>query len=87
MSGTVEKLVVTLTRGLAGKRKYHKDVLKALGLSRRLDVTVLPNESSFRGALYKVRHLVRVETDADFAARQKEFCESRALRDPVSLKH
>lgn len=101
-------------------------------------MTVLPNESSFRGALYKVRHLVRgeadgafriavfcsrmfmnnvsgfgragragrsaslhqwvrmalpalhcpaVETDADFAARQKEFCESRALRDPVSLKH
>lgn len=48
-------------RGLAGKRQYHKDVLKAIGLRRRFDTNVINNNGAARGALDRVRHLVQSE--------------------------
>jgi len=84
---SIDKLVVTLVRGLAGKRQYHKDVLKALGLRKRFDCAVLPNSSPVRGSLDKVKHLVSVETGEQFAARQRELCQKLALREPIVVKH
>lgn len=73
--------------GLAGKRGAHKEVLKTLGLRRRLDRTVLPNTPAVRGALARVPHLVDVSTDAAHAAEQRAFCERSAIRPPLHLPH
>ena len=55
------KLRVTLVKSGIGYAQDQKKTLKALGLNR-LNKSVLHNDnSSVRGMLDKVRHLIRVE--------------------------
>jgi large subunit ribosomal protein L30 len=57
----VAKLRVTLIKSGIGYAQDQKKTLKALGLNR-LHKSVLHNDnSSIRGMLDKVRHLIRVE--------------------------
>jgi large subunit ribosomal protein L30 len=57
----VAKLRVTLVKSGIGYAQDQKKTLKALGLNR-LNKSVLHNDnSSVRGMLDKVRHLIRVE--------------------------
>ena len=57
----VAKLRVTLIKSGIGYAQDQKKTLKALGLNR-LHKSVLHNDnSSVRGMLDKVRHLIRVE--------------------------
>jgi large subunit ribosomal protein L30 len=84
MSGT---LFVTLRRGTAGKTKDHLKTLVGLGLRRPRDVRALPNNSGTRGAIEKVKHLVRVETLESVEERLRVAHEHRALREPIDVKH
>ncbi|GAJ21318.1 50S ribosomal protein L30 [subsurface metagenome] len=57
------KLRVTLIKSGIGYAQDQKKTLKALGLNR-LNKSVLHNDnSSVRGMLDKVRHLIRVEEE------------------------
>jgi len=59
----VAKLRVTLIKSGIGYAQDQKKTLKALGLNR-LNKSVLHNDnSSIRGMLDKVRHLIRVEEE------------------------
>jgi len=59
----VAKLRVTLIKSGIGYAQDQKKTLKALGLNR-LHKSVLHNDnSSIRGMLDKVRHLIRVEEE------------------------
>jgi large subunit ribosomal protein L30 len=59
----VAKLRVTLIKSGIGYAQDQKKTLKALGLNR-LNKSVLHNDnSSVRGMLDKVRHLIRVEAE------------------------
>jgi len=59
----VAKLRVTLIKSGIGYAQDQKKTLKALGLNR-LNKSVLHNDnSSVRGMLDKVRHLIRVEEE------------------------
>ena len=55
---------VTLVRGWAGKRRTQQATLRALGLRRTGDSNELPDTPSVRGAIYKVQHLVQVDSAA-----------------------
>ncbi|TES83645.1 MAG: 50S ribosomal protein L30 [Dehalococcoidia bacterium] len=60
---SVAKLRVTLIKSGIGYAQDQKKTLKALGLNR-LNKSVLHNDnSSIRGMLDKVRHLIRVEEE------------------------
>jgi large subunit ribosomal protein L30 len=80
-------LFVTLRRGTAGKTKDHLKTLIGLGLRRPRDVKALPNNSGTRGAIEKVKHLVRVETLESVEERLRVAHEHRALREPIDVKH
>ena len=61
------RLQVTLVKSGIGYGEDQKRTLKALGL-RRLNQSVTHNDSaSIRGMITKVRHLVKVEAQADEA--------------------
>lgn len=48
------KLVITLVRGLAGKKEVYKETCKALGLMKAWKTTEKPNNESVRGMVDKV---------------------------------
>jgi large subunit ribosomal protein L30 len=54
-------LKVTLTRGLAGKRKDQKAVAESLGLNKRNQTKVHPDNEATRGKIAKISHLIKVE--------------------------
>lgn len=83
----VRTLFVTLRRSPIGAPHFHKSVLKALGLSKRHDCVERSNTASVRGALRKVAHLVRIETDAMFRSRRTAEFEATRLRPPIVVKH
>ncbi|CAI5480875.1 unnamed protein product [Closterium sp. Yama58-4] len=56
------RLVVTLKRGLAGKRSDQRATVVALGLRKRESTVEVPNNPSVRGMIEKVKRLVQVET-------------------------
>lgn len=59
------KLKVTLKKSLIGRPETQRKTVQALGLRKVNSVTSLPDNSSIRGQLHKVRHLVVVEEIAD----------------------
>ena len=69
MTRTIDKLFITLKRGLAGKKETHVKTATALGLRHTQQTVAQPNNASVRGAIDKIKHLVRVETDASRAKR------------------
>jgi large subunit ribosomal protein L30 len=64
--GQAKRLVVKQIRSGIGHPETMRRTLKALGLKRHQAVSMLPNNASVRGMLFKVRHLIEVA-----AAREK----------------
>lgn len=59
-------LEITLVKSVIGNRQNQKDTVKALGLSRRGQTVVKPDNEAIRGMVTTVRHLVKVsETGAE----------------------
>lgn len=48
------RLVITLVRGLAGKKQVYKDTCQVLGLNKTWRTTDKPNNASVRGMVQKV---------------------------------
>ena len=67
-AGGAGKLQITLVKSPIGQLENQKLTVKALGLRRMQQTVVRPDTPSVRGMVYKVRHLVRVETAAGDAA-------------------
>jgi len=54
-------LKVTLTRGLAGKRRTHRAIVAGLGLRRRHHTILKKDTPAIRGMINKVAYLLTVE--------------------------
>ncbi len=61
MSSHGKKLKVTQVRGVIGRPKNQRQVLKGLGLRGRHKSVVVENTPAIRGMVKKVIHLVNVE--------------------------
>ncbi len=55
------KLRVTQMKSTIGQQHAHRDTMRGLGLRGPGTSVVVSNTPSFRGAIKKVMHLVRVE--------------------------
>ena len=82
-----EKLVVTLRRGLAGKRDTIKLTCKALGLRKPRASRVVPNTSTTRGQIEKIKHLVKVETETAFLKRLERKEKKFSVRPEIVVEH
>ncbi|CAL6391065.1 unnamed protein product [Bathycoccus prasinos] len=82
-----EKLVVTLRRGLAGKRDTIKLTCIALGLRKPRASRVVPNTSTTRGQIEKIKHLVKVETETAFLKRSERKEKKFSLRPEIVVEH
>jgi large subunit ribosomal protein L30 len=58
MAGTLR---ITQFKSANGANPSQRDTLRTLGLGKIGRTTERPDEPTVRGAVYKVRHLVRVE--------------------------
>jgi large subunit ribosomal protein L30 len=65
----IDRLFITLKRGLAGKKETHVKTARALGLRGTWQTVEQPNNAAVRGAIDKIKHMVRVETDVSRAER------------------
>jgi large subunit ribosomal protein L30 len=86
-AGVIRSLFVTLKRGFAGKKESQVSIVKSLGLHHREQCVEKPNNSSIRGALDKVKHLVRVETDVEYHKRMSLERQRLAWKPPVRVPH
>ena len=59
MSG---KLKITLERSVISTTQPQRLTVRALGLKKRGSSHILPDRPEIRGMIYKVRHLLKVET-------------------------
>jgi len=82
-----QKLVVTLRRGLAGKRNTIKLTCKAIGLTKPRVTRIVPNMSTFRGQIEKIKHLVKVETEVAFKKRTERKEKKFSLRPEIVVEH
>lgn len=55
-----EKLQITLTRSLIGRKQDQRDTVKALGLSKMNQTVEQNDNAAIRGMINKVSHLVTV---------------------------
>ncbi|KAK3278359.1 hypothetical protein CYMTET_13698 [Cymbomonas tetramitiformis] len=83
----MDKLVITLRRGLAGKPKTQLATLQALGLRRIDQIVVKPNNPEIRGMCAQLKHMLFVETQEMYDARIKAKAAHLALREPIVVKH
>jgi large subunit ribosomal protein L30 len=58
MAGTLR---ITQFKSANGANPAQRDTLRTLGLGKIGSTTERPDQPSVRGAVYKVRHLVRVD--------------------------
>ena len=56
-----KKLKVTLIRSGINRPEPHKRTIRALGLRRMWQTSILPDNLSVRGMIREVSHLVRVD--------------------------
>jgi large subunit ribosomal protein L30 len=56
-----KKLKVTLIRSGINRPEPHKRTIRALGLHRMWQTSILPDNLSVRGMIREVSHLVRVD--------------------------
>lgn len=54
---------VTLKRSLIGCTKDQRDAVRCLGLRRREQVVVVPDNPAMRGQILKVQHLLDVKPE------------------------
>ena len=59
------KLKVTLTRSLIGRPETQRKTVRSLGLRKLNSTSILPDEPTIRGQIFKVKHLVTVEEVAE----------------------
>ncbi len=59
------KLKVKLTRSLISRPETQIRTVKALGLHKLNSVSILPDNPTIRGQIFKVKHLVTVEEVAE----------------------
>jgi large subunit ribosomal protein L30 len=64
MAMAMAKLRITQTRSAIGQSPKHRGTLRALGLGRIGRTAEHPESPQLAGMLRKVRHLVRVDSDA-----------------------
>lgn len=83
----MQALVVTLRRGLAGKRAAEISAALSLGLRKPNQVALQPNTASVRGQVAKLKDLVSVELVEAYVARQQAEAARCALREPLVLLH
>jgi large subunit ribosomal protein L30 len=57
----VARLKVTQVKSGIGSKQNQRDTLRSLGLKRINHVVVKEDRPEFRGMIFTVRHLVRVE--------------------------
>ncbi|MGM8216169.1 50S ribosomal protein L30 [Bacillaceae bacterium W0354] len=55
------KLEITLTRSVIGRKQDQQDTVKALGLKKIRQTVVLEDTPAIRGMINKVSHLVSVK--------------------------
>lgn len=80
-------VVITLKRGLAGKRWDQRATAEALGLRKRESVVVKPNNPSVLGMIDKIKRLVQVETLEMYRGRLRIEAERKAWKPPVVVEH
>lgn len=61
MANEAKQLRITLTKSPLGTSVRHKATVRALGLRRVHQITLLPDTPQLRGMLAKVAHMVKVE--------------------------
>ena len=61
-------LKITLVRGLAGKPETHIKAVRSLGLKKRGQVVMLPDNPMVRGNIRKAHYLLKVEEVKDEAS-------------------
>lgn len=83
----VNSLFVTLRRSYAGTPWFHRRVLEALGLKTRHQCVEKPNNSSIRGMLQQVPHLVTIETDRMYYLRSMKAYYEQQCRPPLIVYH
>ncbi|CAI7782120.1 unnamed protein product [Closterium sp. NIES-54] len=81
------RLVVTLKRGLAGKRSDQRATVVALGLRKRESTVELPNNPSVIGMIEKVKRLVQVETKEMYEERLAAERRRKEWRPPLLVRH
>lgn len=86
-AGVIRTLFITLRRGFAGKKESQIKIVRSLGLQHREQCVEKPNTRSIRGALDKVKHLVRVETDMAHHHRISLERQRRAWKPPIRVSH
>ncbi len=62
-------LKITLKRSLIGYEKSQGRTARALGLGKVGSVVVQPDNAPIRGMVFKLKHVLQVETVADPAAQ------------------
>ena len=63
------KLKITLVRSLIGRPETQRRTVRSLGLRKLNSFSILPDEPTIRGQIFKVKHLVKVEEVADEAEK------------------
>ncbi|KAK9825231.1 hypothetical protein WJX74_002044 [Apatococcus lobatus] len=86
MPEPVRKLWVTLHRSFAGTKATHIKTAQALGFSKLQQTIAHPNTPSVRGAVDKIKHLVRVETDIAREARLAAAAAAAAPKSPAKFE-
>ena len=55
------KLKITLVRSLIGRPETQRKTVRSLGLRKLNSFSILPDDPTIRGQIFKVKHLVKVE--------------------------
>ncbi|MBE8951415.1 MAG: 50S ribosomal protein L30 [Quinella sp. 3Q1] len=63
------KLKITLVRSLIGRPETQRRTVRSLGLRKLNSFSILPDEPTIRGQIFKVKHLVKVEEVEDTAEK------------------
>ena len=58
----MQKIRVTYVSSVIGHNKNQIKVLESLGLRKLNDTNVLPDNDAVKGMIFKVKHLLKVET-------------------------
>jgi len=61
----VAKLKVTLVKSLISHPETQRKTVRSLGLGKLNSSSVLPDDPTIRGQIFKVKHLVKVEEIAE----------------------
>ncbi|NTW00903.1 MAG: 50S ribosomal protein L30 [Oscillochloris sp.] len=61
----MSKLKITYTKSVIGYTKDQKETVASLGLRKLHHSVIKPDNSSVRGMIFKVKHLVSVEEVSD----------------------